>query len=87
MTQAVIYFSGCAGLPGRSFSAETRRTGWLVSWPGKGKEKVRPVLYQLPQVLEAVKAGKTIYIVEGEKDANNLAALGLVATTEPYGVL
>jgi 5S rRNA maturation endonuclease (ribonuclease M5) len=60
------------------------RGGWFPGL-GKGKEKVRPVLYQLPQVLEAVKAGKTIYIVEGEKDANNLAALGLVATTNPMG--
>ncbi|MCL4310684.1 MAG: hypothetical protein M0Z32_01020 [Actinomycetota bacterium] len=41
----------------------------------------RRVLYRLPEVIEAVAAGQTIHVVEGEKDADNLdKKLGLVAT-------
>lgn len=44
-----------------------------------------PVPYNLPAVLEAVQAGKTIYLVEGEKDADTAAAHKLVATTNAQG--
>jgi len=54
--------------------------GWIYNLRG-----VRRVLYHLPQVREAVSAGQTIFVVEGEKDADNLATLGLVATTNPGG--
>jgi hypothetical protein len=46
---------------------------------------VRRVLYQLPQVLAAAKAGEVIYICEGEKDAAALGRAGVVATTNPMG--
>jgi putative DNA primase/helicase len=39
----------------------------------------------LPAVLEAVTLGTTIYIVEGEKDAETLQRHGLVATTNAMG--
>lgn len=42
------------------------------------------VLYRLPELLAADK-GIWAFIPEGEKDADNLAALGLVATTNPGG--
>jgi 5S rRNA maturation endonuclease (ribonuclease M5)/DNA-binding transcriptional ArsR family regulator len=48
-------------------------------------ESVRRVLYKLPDVLRAVQSGETIFIVEGEKDADALGGLGLVATTNPHG--
>jgi len=51
-------------------------------WNMKG---VRRVLYRLPSVPVAVKAGMSIWIVEGEKDADNLVELGLVATTSVMG--
>lgn len=41
----------------------------------------RRVLYRLPEILNGIAEGKTIYLVEGEKDADNLAANGLIATT------
>jgi 5S rRNA maturation endonuclease (ribonuclease M5) len=50
--------------------------GW--TWNLKG---IAPVLYRLPAVL----AAQTVWIVEGEKDADNLTALGFVATTNPMG--
>lgn len=42
-------------------------------------------LYRLPQVLDAVAAGRTVYLVEGEKDVHALESLGAVATTAPMG--
>src|SRR5439155_11979428 len=46
---------------------------------------VEPVLYRLPAVLAAVQRGTTVYLVEGEKDVDNLCTLGLVATCNPMG--
>ncbi|NJP72164.1 AAA family ATPase [Streptomyces sp. C1-2] len=46
---------------------------------------VRRVLYRLPEVLAAAKAGGTVFIVEGEKDADNLAATGACATSSIGG--
>jgi hypothetical protein len=48
---------------------------------GKG----RTDLYRLPKVIEAVKAGQVIYLVEGEKDVHALERFGCAATTAPMG--
>ena len=48
-------------------------------------EGIRTVLYQLPDLLKAIANGDTIYVVEGEKDADSLRALGLTATCNPMG--
>ena len=40
-----------------------------------------PVLYRLPELIEAVKNKQQVFIVEGEKDADNLVKLDFVATT------
>lgn len=55
------------------------RGGWTWS-----TRDVRRVLYRLPELL-ATPPEATVLIVEGEKDADRLAALGLVATTNPGG--
>lgn len=54
--------------------------GWIWNLHG-----VHPVLYHLPEVLKAVREGRTVFIAEGEKDCDNLRGLGLVATTNPGG--
>lgn len=46
---------------------------------------VRRVLFRLPEVLTATKAGARVYVVEGEKDAENFARLGLCGTCNPGG--
>jgi hypothetical protein len=46
---------------------------------------IRAVVYRLPDVIKAVADGRTVYIVEGEKDVDSLRALGLAATTNPMG--
>jgi hypothetical protein len=43
------------------------------------------VVYRLPEVTEAIASGHTIYICEGEKDANAAVAIGLDATCNQGG--
>lgn len=50
-----------------------------------GLGEVEPVLFNLPAVIEAVAMGRRVVIVEGEKDAVALTALGVIATTSPMG--
>jgi 5S rRNA maturation endonuclease (ribonuclease M5) len=45
----------------------------------------RRVLYRLPQVIEAAKAGQVIYVTEGEKDVHALERYDLVGTCNPGG--
>ena len=45
-------------------------------------EGIPRVLYRLPEVLAAT---KSVFVVEGEKDADNLRALGCIATTNAGG--
>lgn len=56
------------------------RTGW--AWNMNG---VRRVLYCLPDVIAAKAEGRTIYVVEGEKDAETLRGINECATTSPMG--
>jgi hypothetical protein len=56
------------------------RSGYV--WNIKG---VRPVPYRLPDLLEAVALGKPVYVVEGEKDVDRLAKLGVPATCNAGG--
>ncbi|MFC2045699.1 hypothetical protein ACFLUH_03370 [Chloroflexota bacterium] len=46
---------------------------------------VRRVIYHLPDITTAIASDDTIYITEGEKDAETIWDLGLVATTNPFG--
>jgi hypothetical protein len=55
--------------------------GWI--WNIKG---VRRVLYRLPELVAAVKAGQRVLVTEGEKDAETAIKLGYVATTAPGGI-
>jgi hypothetical protein len=50
--------------------------GWIWNLEG-----IEPVLYLLPEVMEAVRAGETIFVCEGEKDvASARERLGVTAT-------
>src|SRR3954447_18212660 len=56
--------------------------------PGRWRwnlDGVRRVPYRLPQLRAALAAGRRVYLVEGEKDAETLAALGLEATAHAQG--
>ncbi|CDI01172.1 putative Phage/plasmid primase, P4 family [Candidatus Competibacter denitrificans Run_A_D11] len=43
------------------------------------------VLYRLPELRQAIAQGVTVFVVEGEKDCDRLAAGGLIATTNIEG--
>jgi putative DNA primase/helicase len=50
-----------------------------------GLRNIKTYLYGLPRLLQAVAAGKEIYLPEGEKDAEIFWAHDLEATTNPMG--
>lgn len=58
----------------------SQRSGY--TWNMEG---VRRVLYRLPEVLEAKREGRIIYVVEGEKDAETIHFLNECGTTSPMG--
>jgi hypothetical protein len=59
---------------------DTKPHGW--NW---SLGDVRRVLYRLPEVVAAVEAGRTIHIMEGEKDVETARVDGLVATCNGMG--
>jgi hypothetical protein len=60
------------------FMQRRGRKGW-------GLGDARRVLYRLPEVVAAIAARQPVFVVEGEKDADNLRAASVVATTNPMG--
>lgn len=74
------------GRSGDWYSAEGR------NWEGAARrlfDSVAPVLYRLPELIEELAQSdaerRAIWLPEGEKDADTLAAWGLVATTSMGG--
>jgi hypothetical protein len=65
--------------PGKRF--RQRRPDGNGDW--EWKAPVTPILYQWPELV--AKPDEPIYVVEGEKDADTLAGLGLRATTNAAG--
>lgn len=43
------------------------------------------LLYRLPDVMKAIADNQPVFVCEGEKDCDNMAALGYAATTSPMG--
>jgi hypothetical protein len=54
------------------------RGAWILGWPR------HVVPYRLPELI-AAPPSEPVWICEGEKDTNNVAALELIATTNPGG--
>jgi putative DNA primase/helicase len=65
----------------KAFRQRAPKNGGGFDWSVKN---VRKVPYRLPELL-AAPADETVYICEGEKDVDNLAKLGLVATCNSGG--
>jgi hypothetical protein len=65
------------------------KTFRLESWDGSrwltGLNGSRLVVYRLPEVVAAVAAGETVFIVEGEKCADWLARLDFCSACNPMG--
>lgn len=67
--------------PRKKFSQRRMVNGdWVYNLDG-----IEPVLYRLPDVIEAVAMGKLVCVTEGEKAADELVAAGFCATTNPMG--
>lgn len=61
---------------------KANRDGYVMSVPAELRDTT---LYRLPRVLDAIGAGRPVYVVEGEKDVETLERLGHVATCNPGG--
>ena len=78
--EGVVLFQALR-FPGKKFRQRHEgEEGWVWNLDG-----VRRVPYLLPQLIQGVKEGQTIYLCEGEKDVENLRHLGKVATCNPMG--
>ena len=64
--------------PGKEFRIQAADGAWRLPKNGRG------LPYRLPEVIAGAEAGR-IAIVEGEKDADRLAALGIAATCNAGG--
>jgi putative DNA primase/helicase len=82
-----LLFQVCRFGPKKTFAqrAPDGNGGWRVNTEGKWTiAGVRRVVYRLPELL-AAPADQLVFVVEGEKDVDRLASLGLVATCNPGG--
>lgn len=59
--------------------------GWTFPLETGVPDALKDTLYRLPDVKKAIADGSPVYVVEGEKDADNMAKLGYTATTNAMG--
>jgi putative DNA primase/helicase len=81
----VVRFRKVRNLPGRDpkcwFERPDGRGGWIK---GSGGADTK-ILYRADEVAKAIAEGRVICCVEGEKDADNLWAIGIAATSSAHG--
>lgn len=73
------------GLDGRPKSFTWEKPGQGETWTTCKGDGNPEVLYHSEELPAARKAGATVWVVEGEKDADAATALGFVAVTNPEG--
>lgn len=61
---------------------KANRAGYVNSVPAEIRDST---LYRMPAVAQAIRDGKPVFVVEGEKDVETLERLGHVATCNPGG--
>ncbi len=61
---------------------KANRDGYVMSVPNELRDHT---LYRMPQLLAAIREGRPVYVVEGEKDVETLERLGHTATCNPGG--
>jgi hypothetical protein len=75
------------GTPYLRVQRTSKKAFWQSHWDGRAWAKGKPpgpkIPYRLPELAE--RPVNPVYIVEGEKDADRPAGLGLVATTSSEG--
>jgi putative DNA primase/helicase len=75
-----VLFQKVRTLPGSTARFYCRRLDGNGRWINSLKDIKYKPLYRWPEIRKAMKEGREIAIVEGEKDADNLWALGIPAT-------
>jgi AAA domain/Toprim-like len=75
-----LIFQVCRFEPKTFKQRRPGRGGWIWNLHG-----INPVPYNLPELIEAVAHGRSIFIAEGEKDVEALKHQGLDATTNAGG--
>lgn len=85
--QGAILFSKIRIEPGaagksKNFYYERQENGQIV----RNIDNCRKILYRLPEVLDGISKQQNVYLVEGEKDADNLMKFGLISTTAPVTI-
>jgi len=78
--QGRLLFQQCRRAPKMFFSRRPDGAGGFVN----GLNGTRRVPYRLPELVEA-EPSHIVFVVEGEKDVDNLTAAGALATTNPGG--
>lgn len=58
---------------------------WAAGRWVRGLDGIETVLFDLPRLLDPELSDETVFLVEGERDAENLSALGALATTQTGG--
>ena len=66
----------------KTFKARRPKGNGYWIWNMQG---IKLILYHLPDLKQAIAKGDNIFVTEGEKDADRLCGMGLVATTNPFG--
>ena len=71
----------------KTFTIYKPLTGGRREYKGifDGQHPPRRVLYRLPAVMQAISEGRTVYLVEGEKDVHAAERAGVVATCNHEG--
>ena len=63
-------------------SEKANKAGYVWSVPDEVRDSA---LYKLPELMAAIRAGRPVYVVEGEKDVETMERLGHVATCNVGG--
>jgi Protein of unknown function (DUF3631) len=80
-----VLFQKVRNPPGHAPRFWLRRPDDKGGWINGTKGVNTGILYHSPDVARAITEGRIVVVVEGEKDANSVRALGIVATCNAHG--
>jgi hypothetical protein len=80
-----LLFQKVRNEPGREPRFWLRRPDGKGGWINSTKRVNTGILYHAPGVARAITEGRVLALVEGEKDANSVRALGIIATCNAHG--
>ena len=80
-----LLFQKVRNAPGREPRFWLRRPDGKGGWVNGTKGVNTGILYHAPGVVRAIAEGRVVTVVEGEKDANSVRALGIIATCNAHG--